>query len=140
MQILVTAVQNAVDPEDIGAATAGANFFRSIGGSFGTAVFGALYVNEFPRQLAVGFRGHPPTVPFSAATFTPQGLHRLLAGEVSIIVHAMTNTIQHIYKVATPIGILAILAAFTLPEITLRTSLHPVADEIPMSPNADLLE
>jgi len=34
MQILVTAVQNAVDPSDIGAATAGANFFRSIGGSF----------------------------------------------------------------------------------------------------------
>jgi predicted MFS family arabinose efflux permease len=38
MQILVTAVQNAVNPADVGAATAGSNFFRSIGGSFGTAV------------------------------------------------------------------------------------------------------
>ena len=54
MQILVTAVQNAVDHADLGAATAGANFFRSIGGSFGTAVFGALYANELPHQLAAG--------------------------------------------------------------------------------------
>ena len=34
MQVLITAVQNAVQHEDLGAATAGANFFRSIGGSF----------------------------------------------------------------------------------------------------------
>ena len=52
MQILVTAVQNAVDPGDVGAATAGTNFFRSVGGSFGTAVFGAIFSNELPRQLA----------------------------------------------------------------------------------------
>jgi len=56
MQILITAVQNAVQHEDLGAATAGANFFRSIGGSFGTAVFGALYVNALPHQLAAGLR------------------------------------------------------------------------------------
>jgi EmrB/QacA subfamily drug resistance transporter len=40
MQVLVIAVQNAVSYEDLGVATSGATFFRSIGGSFGTAVFG----------------------------------------------------------------------------------------------------
>ena len=48
------------------------------------------------------------------------------------------STIQHIYRFAAPIGVLAVVLSFTLPEITLRTSLHPVADEVPMS-NADPL-
>jgi len=45
MQVLVIAVQNAVDYRNLGAATSGATFFRSIGGSFGTAVFGAIFSN-----------------------------------------------------------------------------------------------
>ena len=67
MQILVTAVQNAVGHEDLGAATAGANFFRSIGGSFGTAVFGALYVERVTPSLGVGTEGHPFTTPLLVA-------------------------------------------------------------------------
>ncbi|HVB71076.1 MAG TPA: MDR family MFS transporter [Acidimicrobiales bacterium] len=137
MQILVTAVQNAVDQADLGAATAGANFFRSIGGSFGTAVFGALYANEYPRQLLTGFGGHLPAG-FNPAHLTPKALHQLPPAQLSIVLHSITNTLQHIYKVATPIGVLAVLASLTLPEIKLRTSLHPVAEEIPMS-NADPL-
>ena len=45
MQILVVAVQNAVAYEQLGTATSGATFFRMIGGSFGTAVFGAIFAN-----------------------------------------------------------------------------------------------
>ena len=45
MQVLVVAVQNAVPYEELGTATSGTTFFRMIGGSFGTAVFGAFYAN-----------------------------------------------------------------------------------------------
>ena len=41
MQVLIIAVQNAVNPNEIGVATSGSTFFRSIGGTFGTAIFGA---------------------------------------------------------------------------------------------------
>ena len=41
MQVLVLAVQNAVEYRDLGSATSGATLFRSIGGSLGTAVLGA---------------------------------------------------------------------------------------------------
>ena len=134
MQILVTAVQNAVDHVDLGAATAGANFFRSIGGSFGTAVFGALFTNEFPRQFASGFRHYQgPPFKISPSSLTPALLHKLPTPALTIMLHVISNTVQHIYKVATPIGLLAIIASLTLPEIKLRTSLHPVADEVPMS-------
>jgi EmrB/QacA subfamily drug resistance transporter len=139
MQILVTAVQNAVGHEDLGAATAGANFFRSIGGSFGTAVFGALYVNELPRHLASGLKGHPLTSPLLAPSlWTPKNLRRLPLNELSIILHAITGSIDDIYRFAVPIGVLAVILSLTLPEVALRTSLHPVANEVPMS-NADPL-
>ena len=45
MQVLVVAVQNAVPYEELGTATSGVTFFRMIGGSFGTAVFGAIFAN-----------------------------------------------------------------------------------------------
>lgn len=43
MQVLVLIVQNAVPYEDLGVATSGATFFRSIGASFGVAVFGTIF-------------------------------------------------------------------------------------------------
>src|ERR1019366_7071637 len=51
MQVLVVAVQNAVSYEDLGVATSSATFFRMIGGSFGTAVFGAIYTNVLRSNL-----------------------------------------------------------------------------------------
>ena len=137
MQILVTAVQNAVNPADVGAATAGTNFFRSIGGSFGTAVFGAVFINELPRQLAAGVKssGYRGALP-PASHWTPAALRHLPLQALSIIVHAIATSISHIYFLAVPVGLVAVALSLTLPEVKLRTSLHPVADEIPLS-NAD---
>ncbi len=137
MQILVTAVQNAVSPQDIGSATAGANFFRSIGGSFGTAVFGALYINELPHQMVSGLQSihyHGPAI--SVSHLTPQSLHTLPFAVIGVIVHAIAASVSKIYVWAVPVGLVAVLLSFTLPEIALRSSHHPVADEIPLS-NAD---
>jgi MFS family permease len=44
-QILVLAIQNAVDRRDIGIATASANLFRALGGSVGAAALGAVFAN-----------------------------------------------------------------------------------------------
>ncbi len=134
MQILVTAVQNAVDPSDIGAATAGANFFRSIGGCFGTAVFGALYANELPHELAasLGVSGLR-ILKVSPSSWTPRILKRLPASELHAVQHAIAASIQKVYLWAVPFGILAVLLSLTLPEVKLRASVHPIADEIPMS-------
>jgi hypothetical protein len=48
MQVLVTIVQNGVPHSELGVATSGATFFRSIGGSLGTAVFGAIFLTCSP--------------------------------------------------------------------------------------------
>src|SRR6266571_1024172 len=51
-QVLVMAVQNAVEYRNLGAATSGVIFFRSIGGAFGTAIFGAIFSNQLASHLA----------------------------------------------------------------------------------------
>ncbi len=138
MQVLITAVQNAVEQRDLGAATAGANFFRSIGGSFGTAVFGALYANELPRQLTRAFGGHLPAT--GLGSWTPSTLRRLPAAELALILRAIANSIQFVYRWAIPIGAVAVILSLTLPEVTLRSTIHhPIADEIPFSNTDPLL-
>src|SRR5690606_21568003 len=51
MQVLIIAVQNAVDYPDLGVATSGATLFRLIGGSLGTAVFGAIFASRLAAHL-----------------------------------------------------------------------------------------
>ena len=52
MQVLVLAVQNAVDYEDLGVATATATLFRSMGGTIGVPIFGAIFANQLASHLA----------------------------------------------------------------------------------------
>ena len=53
MQVTVIATQNAVDHNDLGAATSGVTYFRSMGGSFGTAVFGSIFSNRLTANIAL---------------------------------------------------------------------------------------
>ena len=130
MQILTTAVQNAVEMKDLGAGTAGANFFRSIGGSFGTAAFGALYSNFLPGRLhtqlaRVGFYGKLPT----ANEWTPAKLLQLPRPVLQAVLHAIASTIHSIYLWALPATFLAFLLSLTLPEVTLQASRRAVEED-----------
>lgn len=57
MQVLVLIVQNAVPYKDLGVATSGATFFRSIGASFGVAIFGTIFANRLDDKLGEAYRG-----------------------------------------------------------------------------------
>lgn len=57
MQVLVLVVQNAVSYADLGVATSGATFFRSIGASFGVAIFGTVFTNRLGDKLDAALAG-----------------------------------------------------------------------------------
>ena len=57
MQVLVLAVQNAVPYSELGVATSGATLFRSIGGSFGASVLGAIFASPVDSQPGAGVPG-----------------------------------------------------------------------------------
>ncbi len=121
MQILVVAVQNAVDIRDLGTSTAAANFFRSMGGSFGTAVFGAVYSNILPDRLmsnAAEVGGHLSLPP--ADQWTPETLQRLEPTTLHVIVTSIAETIHTVFRYTLPFGVLAFLLSLTLPHVTLK--------------------
>jgi hypothetical protein len=81
MQVLVIAVQNVVSYTDLGVATSGATFYRSIGGSFGTAAFGAIFANQLTGNLARYLAGTPVPAGFNAsAGASPAVLAKLPPG------------------------------------------------------------
>ncbi len=89
MQVLVLAVQNAVDYSDLGVATSGATLFRSIGGSVGTAILGSIFAAGLKSNLQTNLRTHPAAVAglshaqigkLSGAVGNPASLKRLPTG------------------------------------------------------------
>ncbi|HEY0524788.1 MAG TPA: MDR family MFS transporter, partial [Stellaceae bacterium] len=53
MPVMLVAVQNAVDVRDLGTATSSISFFRSMGGSFGVALFGAVLIARLDTHVGV---------------------------------------------------------------------------------------
>ena len=126
MQILVTIVQNGVPHSEIGVATAGATFFRSIGGSFGTAIFGAIFSNLLFGNLATHLHGIKLPAGFSSASVTPAMLDLLPAAVRHGFVTGYSETIQTVFLVAVPIAALAFLASWLIPQVELKRWSGPV--------------
>ena len=64
MQILTLIVQNTASYRDLGTATSGVTFFRTLGGSFGAAVLGSIYSNNLETALPAAVAstpGFPPS-------------------------------------------------------------------------------
>jgi len=70
-QPLTLAVQNAVNPREIGVATSTATFTRQIGGTIGTAVFLSILFSTVPGNIADAMRRIAPTPEFQAALKDP---------------------------------------------------------------------
>jgi len=120
MQVLVLIVQNAVPYTELGVATSGATFFRSIGGSFGTAIFGAIFANVLAGNLVhqLGHARLPSGL--SAASITPAILDKLPTAVHHDIAAAYAHSIQTVFMISAPIGALAFLAAWLIPHVELR--------------------
>jgi len=120
MQVLVIIVQNGVPHSELGVATSGATFFRSIGGSFGTAIFGAIFANILTGNLASHLHGVALPKGFSSADITPAVLSHLPAAVHQGFVTGYAESIQTVFLVAVPIAALAFLATWLIPQVELK--------------------
>jgi MFS family permease len=120
MQVLVIIVQNGVPHSELGVATSGATFFRSIGGSFGTAIFGAIFSNVLIGNLASHLHGVPLPAGFSSADATPALLSHLPAAVHQGFVAGYAASIQTVFLIAVPIAALAFLATWLIPQVELK--------------------
>jgi EmrB/QacA subfamily drug resistance transporter len=137
MQVLVIIVQNGVPHSELGVATSGATFFRSIGGSFGTAVFGAIFANVLAGDLARHLHGIALPKGFSAADATPALLSHLPAVVRDGFTAGYAESIQTVFLIAVPIAALAFLASWLIPQAELRrwpeTAVRSVPEAEPAS-------
>jgi EmrB/QacA subfamily drug resistance transporter len=117
MQVLVLIVQNTTDFADLGVATSGVTFFRTIGSSFGAAVFGSLFNNFLKGRIgpAVAASGAPPV-----AAKSPQVLHHLPHWEAAPIVHAYAESLDLVFLWAAPVAVVGFIIALMLKEVPLR--------------------
>ena len=121
MQVLVIAVQNVVPYRDLGVATSGVTFFRSIGGSFGTAVFGAIFAGQLTGNLAHYLAGTPVPAGFNAeAGASPAALAQLPPAVHSGFIHAYAASLHTVFLSAVPIAAVAFLLTWWLQEVPLR--------------------
>ncbi len=120
MQVLVLVAQNSVPQREIGVATAGATFFRSIGGSFGAAIFGAVFSNVFVGRLVVDLHGQRLPKGVTSSSISPALLAKLPAAVHHGIVEAYSTSLQVVFLIAVPIAVLAFFVTLLLPRVEFR--------------------
>jgi len=125
MQVIVLAVQNAVEHRDLGAATASVNLSRSMGSAFGVAIFGSILNNRLdyhlPRLVPSDVLGNlDPRV----LTSSPEQLRALPGPVLDGVVEAFARSLHTVFLWAVPVALIAFLAAWFLREIPLREHVH----------------
>ena len=115
MQVLVLATQNSVKVSDLGVATSSVNFFRSVGGSVGVAIFGALFNTRLSAELAGGAGAIQGTI-------TPQAIDALPATDKAVFIDAFATALTDVFLIAVPVMIVAFVLTWFLREIPLMAS------------------
>jgi DNA-binding MarR family transcriptional regulator len=116
MQVLVLAVQNAVEYEHLGVATSGSTLFRQVGGSIGVSLFGAIFANQLATQLA----DRLPAGALVPHTATPEIVDRLPGVVRGPFLEAYAAALQPVFLVAAAASVLAFVLTWFLREVPLR--------------------
>jgi hypothetical protein len=122
MQVLVLAVQNSVEPRDLGVATSASTFFRSLGGSFGTALFGAIFTSQVAANIARNLPG--ADLGGTDLTSSPGVIAQLPEGVRAGVIQAFADSTSTVFLAAVPFAIVAFVVVLLLPELPLRSSSH----------------
>jgi EmrB/QacA subfamily drug resistance transporter len=125
MQVLTIAVQNTVHYADLGTATSGVTFFRTLGMAFGTAIFGTLFTNQLTPSLRDAL-AQVPGVPVQAAQ-NPEALNALPPELAAPIIGAYATSIQYVFRWVVPVAIVGFVVAWFLKQVPLRDSAREAA-------------
>lgn len=128
MQVLTIVVQNTVPYAQLGTATSGVTFFRTLGSSFGTAVFGTLYANQLEPNLRDALAQSPGVPPQAAQS--PSALAALPAQLAAPIVEAYADTIGFVFRWVVPVALAGFVIAWFLKQVPLRDTARAGATDL----------
>ena len=128
MQVMTLAVQNSVDRKDMGASTSVVTFFRSMGASFGTAIFGAILTARLTHYL---IQDLPTSVSSHISTKSLQqstaGMAHIPPSILHDILVAFSSAFHDVFLITVPFALLTFVISFFLRETPLRTSTKETA-------------
>ncbi|WP_082474218.1 MDR family MFS transporter [Curtobacterium sp. Leaf261] len=146
MQNLVLVVQNTTEAKNIGSASAGVAFFRSLGGTIGVSVLGTILGSRITTLLgdkqtemteavrSLGAQG--ATVAKELASGSIPNVAELPRAVRIIVESAYGTGIANVFLIAAPIAIIAIIAVAFLPnkELTTQTVAERAAEQPGIDP------
>jgi EmrB/QacA subfamily drug resistance transporter len=129
MQNLVLAIQNTVPLRELGAASGAVTFFRSLGGTVGVSVLGAVLAGQVATGIAQGLT--KAGIPASTAAASGSTLNiQALPEPIKVIVRAAYgDATGHIFLISAAIAAVGIVATLFLPRITLRDTVDLPAEQ-----------
>lgn len=119
MQTIVLAVQNSVDPHEIGTATSTNNFFREIGAAVGTALFSTMFTTKLADNLAGVFAGAPAGSGGEASSLTPAAVQALPEPLKTGVIDAFTTALAPSFWYLVPVIAVGFVLALFLREVKL---------------------
>lgn len=128
MQVLTIIVQSSVPYTDLGVATSGVTFFRTMGSAFGAAIFGTLFANFLEDRLPAAIAQSPGVTP--ADLETPSALHALDDAVIAPIVNAYSESLTQVFFWAIPVALIAFVLALLLPQVRLSDSIAQEAGDL----------
>ncbi|MGH3487319.1 MAG: MDR family MFS transporter [Actinopolymorphaceae bacterium] len=124
MQVTMLIAQNSVHPRDMGVASSTSTFFRSIGGSFGVSLFGAIFASRLESSLA-GLPGAAAERVGSGASIDPGALTQLPAAVREPLLTAIAEGLATVFLWAAPFALAAFLLGWLLKAVPLRSGADP---------------
>jgi EmrB/QacA subfamily drug resistance transporter len=124
MQVMVLSTQNAVPPDQIGTGTAAVTFFRSLGGAFGTSLFGAVFIaglSHWIPRLVPGAAGASLHVN-GAFSMSPAQLHAFPTAAQQGILESFVRSLHAMFLVGVPLAALMWVLTLFLKEVSLRST------------------
>ena len=122
MQTTMLIAQNSVEQKDLGVASSAATFFRSIGGSFGVALFGTIFVRHLKRRHRQPARRRPR--PTDHQRRRPGRPARRAAScrrrSSDALLHGIASALSTVFLWAIPFAAVVAVLAFFIKEIPLR--------------------
>ena len=124
MPVMLVAIQNAIEARDLGTGTASNSFFRSMGGSFGVALFGAILIAQLNATVGA-VPGHEALGSEPGTTLLHAGTNALTLAPAALqpaVAAAVTHSFHIMFRVCAAIALLNFMVALCLKELPLRTT------------------
>ncbi|MEE4546962.1 MDR family MFS transporter [Streptomyces sp. V4-01] len=120
MQITMLIAQNSVQMRDIGVGSSSATLFRTIGGSFGVSLFGALFTHRIQETMSSSAGASGAAAMKAGAQLSPATIAKMPASLKDAYFHAVANGTHTVFLWGAVVSVIGFAAAWFLVETPLR--------------------